>query len=182
MFERFTEGAREAIRDGISEAQQLGATAVGPEHLLVGIAQQGAISVGRPPLGPGFEAISPMRLIRAEELRGLLAAEDPEAAALAAIGISLPEVRKTIEETFGPDALSCDGRLPFRADTKRALELALRETGELRRRKIGAAELLLGLLREPSAASELLARIDVDAAELYEVLRASHARLGELIR
>ena len=68
-------------------------------------------------------------------------------------------MRQTLEETFGPDALSCDGRLPFRADAKRALELALREAVELGRRKIGTNELLLGLLREPSRASELLARL-----------------------
>src|SRR5258708_7459421 len=83
-------------------------------------------------------------------LRRLLSAEAPEGEGLAAIGISLHEVRETIEEAFGPDALNCDGRLPFRADAKRALELALRETVELRQRRIGTTELLLGLLREPS--------------------------------
>ena len=119
-----------------------------------------------------------MHVVRADDLRRILIAEDPEAEALAAIGISLPAVRQTLEETFGPDALTCEGRLPFRADAKRTLELALREAVELRRRKIGTQELLLGLLREPSRASELLARLDVDASEVYERLRESYDRLA----
>jgi hypothetical protein len=185
MFERFTGGGREAVHVGMTEARRLGATAVGPEHLLVGVAAGGGIAVGEPPWPMGFfNPVPPRRLevVRAEDLRRILAADDPEAEALAAIGISLPDVRQTLEEAFGPDALTCDGRLPFRADAKRTLELALREAGELRRRTIGTTELLLGLLREPSRASELLARLDVDASGVYERLRASQERLGALLR
>jgi hypothetical protein len=185
MFERFTGGGREAIYDGMTEARRLGATAVGPEHLLVGVAVRRVIVVDMPPFpatGFGRTPPLPMSVVDADDLRRLLSAEDPEAEALAAIGISLHEVRETIEEAFGPDALSCDGRLPFRADAKRALELALREAVELRQRRIGTTELLLGLLREPSRASELLARLDVDASEVYARLRESHAQLGALLR
>ena len=185
MFERFTGGAREAVYDGMAEARRLGATAVGPEHLLVGVAARRAIVVGKPPLASsGVSTMPPLPYnpVEADDLRRLLSAEDPEAQALAAIGISLSEVRETVEEAFGPDALSCDGRLPFRADAKRALELALREAVELRLRRIGTTELLLGLLREPSRASELLARLGVDAAAVYEELRASHTQLGTLLR
>jgi hypothetical protein len=184
MFERFTGAGREAVHEGMNEARRLRATAVGPEHLLVGVAARGGIAVGDPPWPMGFNPVPPRRLevVRAEDLRRILAADDPEAEALAAIGISLPDVRQTLEEAFGPDALTCDGRLPFRADAKRTLELALREAGELRRRSIGTTELLLGLLREPSRASELLARLDVDASVVYERLRASQERLGALLR
>jgi hypothetical protein len=185
MFERFSAGGREAVHEGMEEAQRLGATAVGPEHLLVGVAAHGGIAVDAPtPFPVGFNRLPPrpVRVVHADDLRRILVAEDPEAEALAGIGISLPDVRQTLEEAFGPDALSCDGRLPFRADAKRTLELALRETVELRRRTIGRTELLLGLLREPSRASELLARLDVDAAAVYEWVRSSQARLGELVR
>jgi hypothetical protein len=174
MFERFTGGGREAVHDGMAEARRLGATAVGPEHLLVGVAARSPIVVRSPPFA--------IRWVHAGDLRRVLIAEDPEAEALAAIGISLRDVRETLEEAFGLDALSCDGRLPFRADAKRALELALREAVELRHRKIGTTDLLLGLLREPSRASELLARVDVDASAVYEELRASHAQLSALLR
>jgi hypothetical protein len=174
MLERFTGGGREAVHEGMAEARRLGATAVGPEHLLVGLAARSPIAVGPP---PPFAA----RWISADDLRRALVADDGEAEALAAIGISLRAVRETLEEAFGPDALACDGRLPFRADAKRTLELALREAVELRRRKIGTTELLLGLLREPSRASELLARVGVDASAAYDELRSSHARLSELL-
>src|SRR5258707_69631 len=164
MLERFTLGGREAVHDGMAEARRLGATAVGPEHLLLGVASRGGIVVDAPPI-PVSVMVStppvPVNVVRANDLRRILIEDDPETEALAAIGISLPDVRQTVEETFGPDALNCDGRLPFRADAKRSLELALREAVELRRRQIGTTELLLGLLREPSRASELLARLDV---------------------
>lgn len=174
MLERFSAGGREAVHNGMAEARRLGATAVGPEHLLVGLAARSPIVVGALPF--------PTRWIFADELRRALIADDPEAEALAALGISLRDVRETLEETFGPDALTCDGRLPFRADTKRALELALREAVELRHRTIGTPDLLLGLLREPSRASELLAGIGVDGSAVYDELRSSHAQLSELLR
>jgi hypothetical protein len=185
MLDRFTGGAREAVYEGMAEARRLGATSVGPEHLLVGVAAHHAVVVGVLPFPTGVVvrgAFLPTNVVRAEDLRRMLVADDPEAHALAAIGISLPEVRQTLEETFGPDALSCDGRLPFRADAKRTLELALREAGELKRRRIGITELLLGLLRERSRASELLERLDVDPMEVYEQLRAAQAGLGALVR
>jgi len=185
MLERFTGGAREAVYDGMAEARRLGATSVGPEHLLVGVAAHHGVVVGALPFPTGIVvrgAFLPTNAVRAEDLRRILAAEDPEAEALAAIGISLPEVRQTLEDAFGPDALSCEGRLPFRADTKRALELALREAVELRRRRIGVTELALGLLRERSRASELLERLDIDPTEVYEQLRAAQAGLGALVR
>jgi hypothetical protein len=185
MFERFSGGGREAVREGVAEARRLGATAVGPEHLLIGVAARGAIVVsGQAFPVPGFnpEPPVPTIVVRPDDLRRILRDVDPEAEALAAIGISLPAVLQSLEEAFGPDALSCDGRLPFRADAKRVLELSLREAVELRRRTIGTSELLLGLLREPSRASELLARMDIDAAALYARLRESHDRLGALLR
>jgi hypothetical protein len=186
MFERFGPTGRKAVYEGVEEARRLGATAVGPEHLLVGVAACSTIVVDAPPFPPPGALYdrppAPVRVLHADDLRRLLIDEDPEAEALAAIGISLPAVRQSLQETFGPDALSCHGRLPFRADAKRALELALREAVELRHRKIGAAELLLGLLREPSRASELLARLDVDASDLYERLHDSHDRFGALLK
>jgi hypothetical protein len=185
MFERFTSVGRAVVSEGIAEARRLGATAVGPEHLLVAVAARNPILAGDPPVmspGPMFEPPVDVRRVSGDELRGLLAKDDPEASALAAIGISLPQVRRALEESFGPDALDCEGRLPFRADAKRALELALREAVALRRRRIGVDELLLGLLREPSPASELLARADVDAGAVYDRLRKTLADVGEAVR
>jgi ATP-dependent Clp protease ATP-binding subunit ClpA len=159
MFERFTGEARAVVSQGIAEAKRLSATAVGPEHLLVAVVDG-----------------DPQPFVRADDLRDALAEEDPEAAALAAIGISLAEVRQALEESLGPGALSCEGRLPFTADAKRTLELALREAVALKRGRIGSSELLLGLLRERNPASELLDRLGVDAAAVYERQREALAR------
>src|SRR5262245_40689232 len=183
MFERFTGTAREAVREAEREARRLHAPAIGPEHLLIAIAQKTALVCEPPPplstpgdiatSGPGAEG-RPIPRITADELRAALAENDPEADALAAIGISLPEVKRAIENAFGPDAFAGDdGRIPFRAETKRVLELSLREALSLGVRHIDPQVILLGLLREPNSATELLGRTGVDSQALYEWKRES---------
>jgi Clp amino terminal domain, pathogenicity island component len=175
MFERFTGTAREVVREAHEEARRLRAPAIGPEHVLIALAAKAPVlcDPGLPPTGDVLFTGDPveMRLPRrltADELRTALTENDPEADALAAIGISLPQVKRAIEEAFGPDAFACDeGRIPYRAETKRALELSLREALSLGLRHIDPQVLLLGLLREPNSATELLTRVGVDPQELY---------------
>src|SRR5262245_28044198 len=184
MFERFTVTAREAVREAEREARRLHAPAIGPEHLLIAIAQKRALLCEPPPplpapgeiattSGPATEG-RPIPRVSADELRAALVENDPEADALAAIGISLPEVKRAIENAFGPDAFAGDdGRIPFRAETKRVLELSLREALSLGVRHIDPQVILLGLLREPNSATELLGRTGVDSQALYEWKRES---------
>jgi len=198
MFERFTTVAREAVREAGDEAQMLGSAAVGPEHLLIPLSATNALYRGLPPdddrlapdsfgntvpFGSTFVTgvdFKPWPSVTPDDLRAALAEHDPDAAALEAIGISLSEVRRAVKETFGPDAFAtCDGRLPFRAETKRALELSLREAQSLGLRHIDQRVLLLGVLAEPNAATELLARLDVDPAALYT---RQHNSLRSLVR
>ena len=89
--------------------------------------------------------------------------------------VALADVRRAVESAFGPDAWAptCEGRLPFAPKTKRALEHALREAVELRTRRIGSRELLLGLLRTSDEARALVARCGVDPRALYERHRDS---------
>ncbi len=120
--------------------------------------------------------------ITAGKLRSTLASEDPDAEALSLLGISLADVRRAVEEAFGPDswARTCEGRLPFAPETKRALEDALREAVELKTRRIGATELLLGLLRRSEEARALISRCGVDPEALYEQHRSSIEGLARL--
>jgi ATP-dependent Clp protease ATP-binding subunit ClpA len=81
-----------------------------------------------------------------------------DAEALAAIGIDLDEIKRRIEDSFGPGALrrvpltprgplNWTGRLPLAEGSKLTLALALREARALHHTYIGTEHVLLGLLR-----------------------------------
>ena len=139
MFERFTGDARAVVRTAVAEARALEAEAVRSEHLLIAVAGRITPSVYLPPapwhagLGAG-----PPR-VTAERLRALVRSENADAAALETLGISLADVRRRVDEAFGPDAWDASGARgspPFAADAREALELALREAIERRARRI----------------------------------------------
>ena len=88
-----------------------------------------------------------------------------DADALAALGIDLDEVRRRVEEAFGPGALDrarapkrrfLGGHIPFAKEAKKALELSLREALALRHNYIGTEHMLLGLLHGEGAAHDVL--------------------------
>jgi hypothetical protein len=103
-------------------------------------------------------------------LLGLLAVERGGAArVLTALGIEADAVRGRVEEGPGSPA----GQLPFAPQTKKALELSLREALALGHNHIGTEHVLLGLIRESGAAAGLLASLGVDGDRIRaEVERA----------
>jgi ATP-dependent Clp protease ATP-binding subunit ClpA len=153
MFQRFTDGAREAVVTAQTEAAALGCGHIGTEHLLLGV----AASPGRAGEVLKAHGATPDKLRSAT--RPQLDRE-----ALATLGIDLDEVRRRIEESFGAGALESGGRrtsghIPFTPEAKKALELALRESISLGDKHIGGEHVLLGLLRDEKAeAVAVLAR------------------------
>jgi ATP-dependent Clp protease ATP-binding subunit ClpA len=197
MFERFTQGAREAVVRAQTEAQELKQAPIGTEHLLLALLAGGS--------GPIAEALRDEGVdhayVRAEIVRRVgprpdavpdadMDAED--AAALKAIGIDLEAVRKAIEENFGPGALQLPrnttpkrrgllarfsggtGHTPFSARSKKVLELSLREAIRLKQNFIAPEHILLGILREGNGLAVLiLADKGVDLGRLRaEVTRS----------
>ncbi|MBV8993008.1 MAG: hypothetical protein JO287_04740 [Pseudonocardiales bacterium] len=82
-------------------------------------------------------------------LLGLLAeGEGVAAQALRGVGITLDAARAGVEQITGRGQESRQGRIPFAAPAKKALELALCEALELGHNYIGTEHLLLGLLEE----------------------------------
>lgn len=175
MFERFTQPARDAVLRARDEARGLGHGYIGCEHLLVALA--GAAD--------DDTAADAMRRagLSADALRDAVADELPpngtlDAGALAAIGIDLEEVRRRVEEAFGPGALerrrpSDPGRLPFTPRVKKALELALRSAVARGDDRIGSEHVLLGVLKAmapdgPAACA--LARLGVPPGRLTQLL------------
>ncbi|MEU6697354.1 Clp protease N-terminal domain-containing protein [Pseudonocardia sp. NPDC046786] len=156
MFERFTDPARRAVVLAQERARERGAGRIGPEHLLLGILCC--------PGSPGEELLRDAGIGIAEVERGLAAGTTGDAAALAALGIDLDEVRRAAEEAFGPGALDRTrgrrwfaGHIPFEKASKKSLELALREAIRLGDRHIGTEHVLLGLLHPGHPASRVLA-------------------------
>jgi ATP-dependent Clp protease ATP-binding subunit ClpA len=168
MFMRFTRSARQIVTDAEVEARALGSPAVGAEHLLVA-------TLRRCPQLP-WSGLPP-----ADAVRRRLASSDPDAEALATIGISLADVRRAVEETFGPDAWDAPRqgrRLPFSRDAKVALEYALREALDLHVRRIDHNVLLLGLIREEGPARRLLAELGVLVDAVRDRIRLEYAQLA----
>ena len=143
MFERFTQPARAVVVRAQEEAAARGSERIGADHLLIALAAGEDDAAARMLARHGLTAPA----LRAE-LRG----DGLDAAALASIGIDLDEVRRRVEETFGPGALARRrrGRRPFTPAAKKTLELALREALVLGDRHIGPEHILLGALRDAS--------------------------------
>jgi ATP-dependent Clp protease ATP-binding subunit ClpA len=181
VFERFTTQARAVVTRAQREARQLGHPSIGTQHVLLGILDEPDAAAGRA-LGAlgldGDEVRDDVR--RFEQDRAAFSEEDADA--LRSVGIDLDEVRRTVEEAFGPGALERStsdrrglgaGHIPFTAESKKALELALREALHLGHRYIGTEHLLLGLVRdEGSSAARILSARGVDRERVRaEVLR-----------
>jgi ATP-dependent Clp protease ATP-binding subunit ClpA len=166
MFERFTDDAKQAVTRAQEEAADLNHNYIGTEHLLLGLA------AGEDSILAGF-GVTREALVR-QTLRIIGPGRPADAAALASIGIDLEEVRRRVEEAFGPGALErtragrafCAER-PFTPRTKKALELAAKEARRLGDGYVGSEHLLLGLL----AVGEGL------AVEFLELLGASPERI-----
>ncbi|MBB6118572.1 Clp protease N-terminal domain-containing protein [Nocardiopsis algeriensis] len=106
-------------------------------------------------------------------LLGLLLVGGTAAKALHGLGIQASAVRGHIGETAGFGEGRPEGHIPFNPEARRALSGASREAALLGHDRIGAAHLLLGLVRMPdSAAARLLSGLGAapDAVRLQVLL------------
>jgi ATP-dependent Clp protease ATP-binding subunit ClpA len=180
MFERFTAPARQAVTKAVEQSRELGAHAIGSEHLLLGLLAQPHSAAAGILADLGVRPDDLRRAVRNGEFT------DPDAQALESIGIDLEAVRRKVEEAFGPGALGRrrpararwgwrrrrGSHMPFTPHAKQALELALREAIRLKHRWLGTEHILLGLLRlKDSTAARLLASREVDHAAAEEAVR-----------
>jgi ATP-dependent Clp protease ATP-binding subunit ClpA len=189
MFERFTHAAREVVVRAQAEAREAGHQPIGTQHTLIALLADAD--------GPIALALRPDEVdaayVRAEVLRrvgqspALRRDEEAEdAAALKSIGIDLDQVRRAIEENFGPGALRlpretqkrkglfgrfypATGHIPFSPRNKKVLELSLREAIRLKHNYIAPEHILLGLLREGEGLGvQILVDKGVDLQRLRE--------------
>jgi ATP-dependent Clp protease ATP-binding subunit ClpA len=167
MFERFTTKARDTVIGAQDAARRRGADAIGSEHLLAALYEQrgnlaltvlDALSVRREDVEAELERLG----------RGGVATP-ADAEALATLGIDLDEVRRQVEEAFGPGALDRTrsglgrrwgrrGHIPFAKDAKKVMNLALREALLLKHNYIGCEHILLGMLHDGTGAAGVFLR------------------------
>jgi ATP-dependent Clp protease ATP-binding subunit ClpA len=158
MFERFTDKARKVVVLASAKASQDGDDQVRPVHMLYGLAAADGVAA-RVLTSLGVDAAAVEREIgRTSGAPGAREEAADDAQALAAIGIDLDEIKRRIEESFGPGALervpltpkgplNWTGRRPLSDQAKLSLALSLREARALRHNYIGTEHVLLGLLR-----------------------------------
>ena len=118
MFERFTTQARAVVIDAQHEARELGHRRVGTQHVLLAMARAPDSAGGRVLATLGLEPVELFEAVTSsvgEEGTGF---SDEDAHALRSVGIDLDEVRRTVEEAFGPGAL--DDEVAPSGDNRRA--------------------------------------------------------------
>jgi ATP-dependent Clp protease ATP-binding subunit ClpA len=163
MFERFTDRARKVVSLALAKAKEQGDDQIRPVHMLYGVTAAD---------GVGARTLTALGVDTAAVERELGRAggaspgspgsrdqtADGDAEALAAIGIDLDEIKRRIEDSFGPGALervpltprgplNWTGRLPLAEGSKLTLALALKEARGLHHTYIGTEHVLLGLMR-----------------------------------
>jgi ATP-dependent Clp protease ATP-binding subunit ClpA len=194
FFERFTEKARTVVVLAQQQARERGDETIDTTHLLralfavpdnLAVMVLEGFSVRRADLEADLDRARPAAASGPDDgPSGALS----DAAALAALGIDLGEVRRRIEEAFGPGALDrvrsprgrrWGGHVPFAKPTKKVLELALREAIALRHNYIGTEHLLLGMLRAEGLARDVLTargvRLDAARVVVEELVRGRRA-------
>ena len=160
MFERFTDRARKVVILAKTKATERGDDQIRPVHMLYGlVGTDGVAARALTALGVDRAAVDRELARSAPEGRaplGEAASGDDEA--LAAIGIDLDEIKRKIEDSFGPGALervplapkgplNRTGHLPLNDQAKLSLALSLKEARALHHNYIGTEHVLLGLLR-----------------------------------
>jgi ATP-dependent Clp protease ATP-binding subunit ClpA len=184
MFERFTNGARDAVVGAQRHAVALDHGWIGTEHLLLGLLDdrdgRAARILERWAVDGDWARAEVERIVGRGE-PGL------DADALATLGIDLDAVRERVERTFGAGALSGSRRcrrglwrgaaVPLTPRAKKALELSLREAIAMGDDHIGAEHVLLGLAREgDGVAARILRSRGVDRAAVRAALERNGAR------
>lgn len=176
MFERFSTRARASVVGAQQEAAELGHPVIGTEHLLLAVLDR--------PDSTGGRVLQALGLDRTAARRAVAALVPPtdrtlDEAALASIGIDLAEVRRRVEESFGPGALDQrshrGGHRRFGPRAKKVLELSLREALDRKAGHIGTEHLVLAILREGGG---LAARVLAEAGIQRPAVEAALAESG----
>jgi ATP-dependent Clp protease ATP-binding subunit ClpA len=154
---RLSPAAEATLTHAALEASALGDDRVGPEHVLLVLAEERDTVAGRALAMLGVEP---------DDVRAALDGR----AALAALGIDLDEVRRRVEEAFGPGALANRNGAPPRPRARRLCARARREARAAGCRQVAPEHLLLAIAAGNGAAAAFLRSRGASADELRRAL------------
>jgi ATP-dependent Clp protease ATP-binding subunit ClpA len=175
MLERFTKPARAVVTRATTHATHATASEVRPEHLLQALLDEEGCLAVRVLAGLGASAEQVRAELDTHRMRYVDGLDEQDAEALRAIGIDLDEVVRRIDRNLG-GAVAGRRRPRFSRDSKKVLELALREALALRHNYIGTEHLLLGLVRGGDrVVTDTLAGFDIE-------LRALRSAVADAVR
>ncbi|HEY5856384.1 MAG TPA: Clp protease N-terminal domain-containing protein [Aldersonia sp.] len=181
MFERFTRSARAVVIAAQEQARDLHSPTIDVEHVLLGV-----LATADGPLRAMLDDVG----LTHDTVTAEMSTEHPlgpeDAEALRSIGIDLDAIRRSLDDTFGPDALDRaqasptppdepkgwlgrvlgGNHIPFSAAAKKTLELALREAIARKDSEITAEHLLLGIVRAPNATTKQLIEAHIALPDL----------------
>ncbi len=180
MFERFTRNARAVVVDAQRIAVRVGAPEVRPAHLFESLAATDGVLAMHvlAQLGaPGDELRQVVRDLTSRYSDGL-DAEDAEALKL--LGIDLDDVISRIDRDLSDGGEPIPkGHKRFGHESKKVLELSLREALQLGDSFIGTEHVLLGILRQgDKVALETLEAFDVTVADVRRAVEEADRRAG----
>jgi ATP-dependent Clp protease ATP-binding subunit ClpA len=180
MFERFTRNARAVVIGAQEVAHRRGATDVRPAHLFESLVSEDGTLAMQVLAGLGAPGDEVRRVVRGlgSQYSGVLDAEDAEALKL--LGIDLDDVIRRIDQ----DLSDCRGPVSaghkrFSPESKKVLELSLREALRLGDGFIGTEHVLLGLIRcDDRTVGQTLDAFDLDPADVRRAVREADRRAG----
>ena len=180
MFERFTRNARMVVVGSQEIAARAGTPEVRPAHLFESlVSRDGALAMKvLAELGAsGDEVRRVVRGLNAQYADGL-DAEDAEALKL--LGIDLDDVIRRIDHDLNDGrGLIPKGHKRFARESKKVLELSLREAFRLGDNFIGTEHVLLGLLRQGDhVALETLKAFDLAVDDVRRAVDEADRRAG----
>lgn len=143
MFERFTERARKVMSMARQETQRLNADGIAPEHILLGILQEGGGVAAKALSETHFEAVGRLgNVIRQEIDKLAIVSNSP--------GVTL-------------------GQIPFTVRAKKVIEQAEENAVRLAHEVVGTEHLLLGILAdEDGVPCQVLKNIGMDRVALKD--------------
>jgi len=174
MFERFTADAREVVVEAQQDAIRLDSPQIDALHLLAALLHFPDSKAGSLLTGFGLALDDVAAETARVRRRGGITEADAEA--LGEFGIDVETILDRIEQAHGPNALvgGAGGRkrrhIPFADESKKVLQVCLKEVISLGGKELGTEHILLALTALRGPAADVLARFDVDAPRIRQAL------------
>ncbi|GAB3585168.1 Clp protease N-terminal domain-containing protein [Amycolatopsis endophytica] len=173
MFEKFTADARELVVEAQRDAIRLDSPRIDPLHLLVALLHFPEGKAARLLTGFGVALDDVAAETARVRRRGGITEADAEA--LGEFGIDVDTILDRVEQAHGPNALAGRhgrrrGHIPFADESKKVLQVCLKEVISLGGKELGTEHILLALTALRGPAADVLARFEVDARRVRQAL------------